>query len=97
MKIHLSTPIRRRIAGWTVAATAAVIVAACGSNNNDIASPTTPIVSPPTAASVPLSAVVDIASFISYLNTLAINDTQEPLVTDAVTPPTTETGDPIII
>lgn len=95
MKIHLRTPIRRRIAGWTVAATAAVIVAACGSNGNDGAMP---IVTPPAAAaSVPPSAVVDIASFISYLNTLASNDTQEPLVTDAVTPPTTETGEPTTI
>ena len=95
MKIHLRTPIRRRIAGWTVAATAAVIVAACGSNGNDGAMP---IVTPPAAAaSVPPSAVVDIASFISYLNTLASNDVQEPLVTDAVTPPTTETGEPTTI
>lgn len=94
MKIHLSTSIRRRIAGLTVAVTTAIVLAACGSNNSDVASP---VVTPPTAASVPASAVVDIASFISYLNTLAINDTQEPLVTHAVTPPVTETGDPIII
>lgn len=93
MKIHLSTPIRRRIAGLTMAVTAAIVLAACGNSTS------TPIVTPtpPTAASVPASAVVDIASFISYLNALAINDTQEPLVTDAVTPPVTETGDPIII
>lgn len=99
MKKHLSTPILRRIAGWSVAASAAVVVAACGggSSDND-SSPIVPIVTtPPVAASVPASAVVDIASFVNYLNTLASNDTQEALLTDAVTPPTTETGEPTTI
>ena len=95
MKIHLNTPIRRRVAGWTVAATAGVIVAACGSNHYDDNAPT---YAPPTAAaSVPPSAVVDVASFISYLNTLVTVDTQEPLLTDAVTPPTNDTGEPTSI
>ena len=97
MKIHLRTPIRRRVAGWSVAAATSVLLAACGGSNDQYSSTTTPVVPPPTAASVPASAVVDIGSFIGYLNTLASADSQEPLLTDAVTPPTTETGDVTII
>ena len=97
MKIHLRTPIRRRVAGLSVVASASVLLAACGGSNDQYSSATTPVVPPPTAASVPASAVADIASFIGYLNTLATTDTLEPLLTDAVTPPTTETGDVTII
>ena len=97
MKIHLRTPIRRRVAGWSVAASASVLLAACGGGNDQNSSTTTPAVPPQTAASVPASAVADIGTFISYLNILASSDFQEPLLTDAVTPPTTETGDVTII
>ena len=100
MKIHLRTPIRRRIAGWSVAASAAVVLAACGGggSNDNTSSTSVPIVTtPPLAAGVPASAVVDIASFVNYLNTLVSIDTQEALLTDAVTPPTTDTGEPTTI
>ena len=97
MKIHLSNPSRRRVAGWTLVAAASVLLAACSGSNDQNSSTTTPAVPPPTAASVPASAVADIGAFISYLNTLASTDFQEPLLTDAVTPPTTETGDVTII
>ena len=99
MKNYLKTPIRRHLAGWAVAATLAVTLAACGGGGGDQAgstvSPAT--VPPPLAASVPASAVVDVPAFVSYLNTLATNDAQEPLLTDAVTPPTNESGEPISI
>ena len=97
MKIHLSNPIRRRVAGWTLVTAASVLLAACSGSNDQNSSTTTPAVPPPTAASVPASAVADIGTFISYLNILASADFQEPLLTDAVTPPTTETGDVTII
>ena len=97
MKIHLRTPIRRRVAGWTLVTAASVLLAACSGSNDQNSSTTTPAVPLPTAASVPASAVADIGTFISYLNTLASSDFQEPLLTDAVTPPTTETGDVTII
>ena len=96
MKQYLGTPVRRNIAGWTIAATMAVILAACG-GGNDGSPPATMVTTPPPAtgpAAVPGSAVVDIASFISYLNTLMSNDMQEPLLADAVTPPTSETAEP---
>ena len=99
MKYYIKTPVRRHLAGWAVAATVAVTLAACGGGGGDqvgtSVSPAT--VPPPLAASVPPSAVVDVPAFVGYLNTLATNDAQEPLLTDAVTPPTNESGEPISI
>lgn len=96
MKHYLNTPLRRQLAGWAVAATVAVTLAACGGGGGyDGNSNVAPTASPP-PASVPGSAVVDIASFVNYLNTLVASDGQEPLLTD-VTPPTSETGEPIAI
>ena len=97
MKLYLRAPLRRRIAGWTIAATATVILAACGSKYDEGAATASPAAVPPSAPSVPGSAVVDIASFINYLNTLMTSDTQEPLLADAVTPPSTDTGEPTAI
>ena len=99
MKNFLNSPIRRRIAGWSMAATTAVIVSACGGSSSDnVSSTTVPIVTtPPAAASVPASAFADIASFFNFLNTLVLNDNQEALLTDTGTPPTTETGEPTTI
>ena len=100
MKFNLSTPFRRQLAGWAVMATAAATLVACGGSGSDgVNSGSAPITAPPptAAASVPPSAVVDVPAFVSYLNTLAVNDTQEPLLTDSVTPPVNESGEPILI
>lgn len=101
MKFNLSTPFRRQLAGWAVMATAAVTLVACGGSGSDgVNSSSAPITTPPppsAAASVPPSAVVDVPAFVSYLNTLAVNDAQEPLLTDSVTPPVNESGEPILI
>ena len=81
-------------------ATAGVTLVACGgSGSDDVNSSSAPITTPPpsAAASVPPSAVVDVTAFVSYLNTLAVNDAQEPLLTDSVTPPVNESGEPILI
>lgn len=98
MKFYLNKPLRRQFAGGAVAATIAIILAACGGSNNDQVTTTSPVI-PPMAAppSVPASAVVDVAAFVGYLNGLATNDNQEPLLADAVTPPTNDTSEPIII
>ena len=97
MKHYLKTPIQRHWAGWAVAATMAIGLAACGGGGGDDQVTTTvaPAVTPP--AGVPASAVVDVGAFVGYLNTLAVNDSQEPLLTDAVTPPTNDTGEPTAI
>ena len=94
MKFILKSPSSRRFAGWTVAAATAFVLAACGGGGGDDSQP-----SPPPAAptSVPASAVVDIASFISYLNSLVSSDTQEPLTADTVTLPTSETVEPTTV
>ena len=100
MKFNLSTPFLRQLAGWAVMATAAVTLVACGGSGSDgVNSGSAPITAPPpsAAASVPPSAVVDVPAFVSYLNTLAVNDTQEPLLTDSITPPVNESGEPILI
>ena len=101
MKFNLSTPFRRQLAGWAVMATAAATLVACGGSGSDgVNSSSAPITTPPppiAAASVPPSAVVDVPAFVSYLNTLAVNDAQEPLLTDSVTPPVNESGEPILI
>ena len=100
MKFNLSTPFRRQLAGWAVMATAAATLVACGGSGSDgVNSGSAPITAPPptAAASVPPSAVVDVPAFVSYLNTLAVNDAQEPLLTDSVTPPVNESGEPILI
>ena len=100
MKFNLSTPFRRQLAGWALMATAAATLVACGGSGSDgVNSGSAPITAPPptAAASVPPSAVVDVPAFVSYLNTLAVNDTQEPLLTDSVTPPVNESGEPILI
>ena len=44
--------------------------------------------------SVPASAVASNAAFVRYMDTMPINETQEPLRADAVTPPTTDTEEP---
>ena len=44
---------------------------------------------------VPASAVASTAAFIAYLNTLPTNETEEPLNASSVTPPTTDTDEPI--
>ena len=100
MKFNLSTPFRRQLAGWAVMAMAAATLVACGGSGSDgVNSSSAPITTPPptAAASVPPSAVVDVPAFVTYLNTLAVNDTQEPLLTDSVTPPVNESGEPILI
>ena len=100
MKFNLSTPFRRQLAGWALMATAAATLVACGGSGSDgVNSGSAPITAPPpsAAASVPPSAVVDVPAFVSYLNTLAVNDAQEPLLTDSVTPPVNESGEPILI
>ena len=96
MKSYLNTPTRRKVAGLAVAAAVAVSLAACGGGGDDqVTTNVAPAVTPP--AGVPASAVVDVAAFVSYLNTLAANDSQEPLLTDAVTPPTNDSGEPTAI
>ena len=100
MKFNLSPPLRRQLVGWAVMATAAATLVACGGSGSDgVNSSSAPITTPPpsAAASVPPSAVVDVPAFVSYLNTLAVNDAQEPLLTDSVTPPVNENGEPILI
>ena len=100
MKFNLRTPFRRQLASWTLVATAGATLVACGgSGSDDVNSSSAPITTPPVsaAASVPPSAVVDVTAFVSYLNTLAVNDAQEPLLTDSVTPPVNENGEPILI
>lgn len=98
MKHYLKTTLRRQLAGWAAAAAVAATLAACGGGGGDVQTTSsnagTP---PPTQASVPPSAVVDVAAFIGYLNTLATSDSQDPLLTDAVTLPTSETGEPTAI
>ena len=101
MKFILKSPSSRRFAGWTVAAATAFVLAACGGGGDDSPPSTTTVVVPPpppaAPTSVPPSAVVDSASFSSYLNSLVSNDAQEPLTADTVTPPTSETGEPTTV
>lgn len=54
---------------------------------------------PPVTEAVPGSASVSVAGFISYLRLLVASsaDTLEPVDVSAVTPQTTETGDPEIV
>lgn len=99
MNQYLNTPVRRRLAGWAVAATFAASLAACGGSDGEGSGPivTTPPAPPPPPASVPASAVASVAAFVSYLNTLVFNENQEPLLADAVTPPTNDTDEPTAI
>lgn len=64
---------------------AAFLLAACGGLNDDGGG---------TSQTVPGSAFASTTSFVDYLKTLAVNDTDEPLTFDGLTAPVDDTAEP---
>lgn len=78
--------VRRHARLGFAAACAAALLAGCwGGDDNDGGTATT---------AVPGSAFASSDSFISYLRGLALNDTDEPLSLDGMTPPVDDTSEP---
>jgi hypothetical protein len=69
-------------------------LAACGDSPSSAEVPPPP---PPVQPSneVPTSATASSSAYVQYSGTLAASDTAEPLLVDKVTPPTSETEDPL--
>lgn len=80
-----------RSAAALLAVAAALGLAACGGSSHDE--------TPPATEQVPPSASASVDDFIDYLKRLvkAEPGTLEPVDTAAVTPPTTETAEPVTV
>lgn len=97
-----SHPLRMRtILGGAAAVLTAAVLCGCGSSTSvtDI-SPTTPPPAPtptptPDPGSIPPSAGSSTTGFVTYLRDLPANDADEPLGTDAVVPPASDSDDPV--
>ncbi len=79
----------RSIRPALAAAAAAVLLAACGGGNDSDAPP-----DPPSANDVPASALASAAAYTTFVGSLALSATGQPLNVTGAVPPTTETGKP---
>ena len=80
---HSPRSIRSVVKLGAAAIVAAGLLAACGGLNDDDGDAA--------AQTVPGSAFATTASFVDYLKTLAVNDTDEPLTFDGFTAPVDDT------
>jgi len=77
----------------------ALFLAACGGGGGD--APPSPAPAPPPSSSpteVPISATVDVASWVAFAMAQAPNDSIEPLTLDRIdSVPTSESDEPIVV
>ena len=69
---------------------ASATLVACGGGSDD-----TPVTA--TTNEVPTTATVSVAAFASYAGMLSAVDTSEPLDVSSVTPPTSDTDEPVAL
>ena len=69
----------------------AAALAACGDNPSDT------VVAPPASTEVPASATASTRAYATYTGSLAPSETGSPLDVSKVTPPTSESEDPLAI
>ena len=69
-----------------------LLLAACGDSPQDVAAPAP---APPSTGDVPNSALATATAYSQFAASLAKTETGQPLDVNGVTPPTSETADPI--
>ncbi len=76
---------------WSAAAALAAALAGCGDSGSD----TVTVDNGPER--VPASATVSASAYTAYVAGLPAADQREPVVVDGVTPPTSETAEPVAV
>lgn len=79
-----------------LAVVASILLAACGGGGGGGGTePMPPPVQPPPSNEVPTSATASTTAYVQYTGSLLLSDGTEPLDVSKVTPPTSETEEPL--
>lgn len=73
--------------------TASALLAACGGGGGGFEAPP----AAPAGIVVPPNATASVANFVNFVDTLRPSETADPLDIGSVTPPTSETDDPLSV